>query len=311
MLTKVRVNGFAVAGLLLGLAGCVAELGDEESSTEQYVLPPPMQVMVASTAVDRVNVSWTEVPGATKYYVYQSTDMAGPYTLVASVRSPSTSTPVAHLTPNTNYCFEVRSEDGTGPGAFSTPTCTSTETFPPASTSIVATQQTDTSVAVRWNPVENATKYYLYSSTSLNGTYSYRLTVLAPYTTYLDTNLTANATYCYKVQAQTANGRSPLTAGTCNTTIQPPTNVTVSPNGPGRVNVTWTIAAGAAKTYVFESANGGPYALRCSILSAATQTCARAGLASGTQYCYELQTEGTPSTNRSSLSVPIVCGTAP
>lgn len=311
MLTKVRANGFAVAAVIVGLAGCVAELGDEETSTEQYVLPPPMQVMVTSTAVDRVSVSWTDVPGAIKYYVYQSTAMAGPYTMVSSVRAPSTSTPVAHLTPNTNYCFEVRSEDGTGPGGFSTPTCTSTETFPPASTSIVATQQTDTSVAVRWNPVANATKYYLFSSTSLNGTYSFRYTVVAPYTTFLDTTLTANGTYCYKVQAQTANGTSALTAGTCNTTIQPPTDVAVNANGPGRLNVTWTKATGVAKTYVFESANGGAYVLRCSILAGATQTCARAGLTSGTQYCYELQTEGTPTNNRSSLSVPIVCGTAP
>lgn len=297
---------------IVGASACVMEVAHEDESTvEQFVLPPPTNVTVTATAVDRVTVSWSSVAGATKYYVYIATDMAGPYTHVNSVRAPSTSLQVAHLTPNTNYCFQVRTEDGTGPGAFSTPGCTDTQNFPPAPTSIVATQQTPTSVEVRWNPVTNATKYYLYRAASLNGTYSFFRTIVDPYTSTLDTNLTEGATYCYRVQAQTSAGTSMMTPGTCNTTIQPPTNITVSPNGPGRLNITWTIAQGAAKTYVYESAAGGAFALRCSVLSTAAQVCARASLVSGRQYCYELQTEGTPTTNRSSRSVPIVCATGP
>jgi hypothetical protein len=237
--------------------------------------------------------------------------MAGPYTLINTARAPSTSLPVAHLDANTNYCFEVSSDGGGGPGPLSSPGCTSTESLPPAPTSIVATQQSPTSVEVQWNPVAGATKYYLYNASAVGGPYSYYTTIVSPYTSFVDSGLTAGGTDCYTVQAQTSAGMSPQTSGTCNTSLQPPTNITAAGNGTGRMNIKWTIAANATKTYVFESANGGAYALRCSVLSTAAQTCARAGLTSGTQYCYELQSQGSTTNNQSSLSVPIVCATAP
>ena len=83
--------------------------------------PPPTNVVATPTSSSRITVSWSAAPTATKYFVYQSTGMAGPYNYVASVVSPTTSYPAASLTASTQYCFEVASVNSAGTSAVSSP----------------------------------------------------------------------------------------------------------------------------------------------------------------------------------------------
>src|SRR5687767_12838433 len=109
----------ALAIAWVGLSSCVVP-GDEEpySELEQFVLGPPANVMVTPTAIDRATVSWDPVVGAVKYYVSRSTTgPAGPFSFLNTTRAPGTTLQVAHLSASTEYCYEVRTEDGTGPGA--------------------------------------------------------------------------------------------------------------------------------------------------------------------------------------------------
>lgn len=311
MLNNVSMRVFAVAGLLLtGLASCVADVGDEESETDQEVLAPPTTVSSTATAPDRVTVTWTSVPGAVKYYIYQQTGTTGPIAQINSVLAPGTSLQVAHLTAGTQYCFSVRTVDNTDtPGAFSTSSCGTTQSAPPAPSPIVVEQTTPTKITVRWTAVAMAQKYYVFHSAAVNGSFSYIGTTLAPNTSFVQT--VTSGVHCYKVQTQSANGTSAQTAAICNNSLQPPTGVTVVKTGAGRLRVSWTPAMGANRIYGFESRAGGAYSMVTSTLATAGAFFDRAGLTPGVQYCYELQAQYGTATNpaqRSGLTIP-VCGT--
>ncbi len=64
-------------------------------------------------------------------------------------------------------------------------------------------------VRVRWNAVSNATSYYIYKSSSANGSYSKIGEMLHPYTSYCDTEAPTNGKSAYyKVKAVNSAGES-------------------------------------------------------------------------------------------------------
>lgn len=307
MSTKSNVR-VLVAVVLVGLTGCALDGGDELAEVEQGVLAPPTNVTITSAALDRVNLSWDAVTGAVKYYVYQSADPAGPFTFVNTARAPDTSIQIAHLNPSTNYCFALRTEDGSGPGPLSTPSCMATQNTPQPPATVIATPTSATSVRVDWTAVTNAVKYYVYRSGTLNGSYTYLTTVFTPSLTYSNAGLTENATYCYKVAADIGGYISPLSAGHCNTSLQPPTNVTATRTSSSRISVTWTAATNATKYYVYESRGGGAYGNVTTVVQSANPGVIRASLTTGVEYCYRIQTVNAAN-QTSPISLPPACAT--
>lgn len=74
----------------------------------------------------------------------------------------------------------------------------------PGKTSITKLAKTKNSATVTWKKVSGATGYYVYRSTSKNGTYSKVATIKKGATvSYKNTKLKANKTYYYKVAAYT------------------------------------------------------------------------------------------------------------
>ncbi|HEY5934300.1 MAG TPA: fibronectin type III domain-containing protein [Kofleriaceae bacterium] len=272
------------------------------------MLGPPDNVTVTPTTVDRALVSWDPVAGAIKYYVYQSTN-GGPLTFQGTARAPDTSLIVAHLTTGTDYCFAVATDDGTGAGAMSPSTCATTPTAPPPPDSILASQSSTTSVTVSWSAVTGATKYYVFQAGSANGTYTFINTAVAPSTSLSVGGLTAMTTYCFKVQTDSANGTSALSAPACNNTIAPPTNITATRTTSTRIRVDWTGVTGATKYYVYEIPAGMARRFRSTVLATSPTTYTATGLTTGVQYCYQLRTQGSPSSNVSGYSLPPVCAT--
>jgi hypothetical protein len=84
-------------------------------STEVVVTtnPPPAAPANATAMVvapDRIQVQWTAVPDAVKYFVFMST-AGGPFVFAGTVLSPDTSFLAVNLSAATTYSFEVQSED--------------------------------------------------------------------------------------------------------------------------------------------------------------------------------------------------------
>lgn len=85
-------------------------------STEQIVMTlaapnPPASVTATAISSSRIRIDFSTVPGATKYYIYQSD--GGPFAFRGTVlaQNPPTYTSV-NLLPNTMYSFYVVTDDG-------------------------------------------------------------------------------------------------------------------------------------------------------------------------------------------------------
>lgn len=99
------------AVVVMALAACGAE-GD--GATAQAIAGPG-GVTVTVRAVDQLAVSWTAVPTASKYYVYQGPD-AQHLAYVASVTGapPATSYIATGIASGLSYCFAISSGFGDG-----------------------------------------------------------------------------------------------------------------------------------------------------------------------------------------------------
>lgn len=108
--------------------------GDPYSTSNEVVqstpdvLPAPAPVTATPVNSSRITVSWSAVPGASSYKIFQSTTgAAGPFSQVGAVLSPTTSFQVANLTTGTTYFYEVLAVDvGANLGHLSTPVSATT-----------------------------------------------------------------------------------------------------------------------------------------------------------------------------------------
>ncbi|MDB4963260.1 MAG: cell wall-binding protein [Myxococcales bacterium] len=74
------------------------------------VLAAPTNVMATTISADRINVTWSGVTGAFKYYVFESVNN-GPFTFVGSVVDPQTSLLRANLAAGSTFTYQIQAED--------------------------------------------------------------------------------------------------------------------------------------------------------------------------------------------------------
>jgi len=67
---------------------------------------PPANVQAVAISSSRITVTWNAVPGAVRYYVFESTGGSA-FTSIGNVAAPTTTFTVANLQPATTYSFEV------------------------------------------------------------------------------------------------------------------------------------------------------------------------------------------------------------
>jgi titin len=300
------IRSFVViaAGVLLGLSAC-AGLG--LSNTEQDITPPPT---VTATAVSdtHITVSWTAVPGAFKYFVFQS-EAGGPFVFAGTTLAPGTSQEETRLVPNTLYSYQVVtvSTDGTESVPSSPPvSATTLAEAPGAPTNVVATAVSSTEIDVSWTAAPTATKYFVFESQA-GGPFAFRATVLAPGTTFAATNLISNTTYCYQLVTTFPDGSesAPSAPPACATTAGgpvAPTGVTATAISDTRILVQWQPAVSAARYFIYQSQSGSPFTLHGSVL-ASQQSFLDVNLIPATVYCYRVTTvfaDGTESAQSSS-----------
>jgi fibronectin type 3 domain-containing protein len=281
--------------LLLIACGPIAEStgGDDD---RRYLIRgaingAPDTVTATAVTDTKIAVSWTTVPGAFKYYVFQST-AGGPFNFIGLALEPSTSLLSTGLTPNTTYSYQIVAVD-TG-GAESPPSApvsaTTLAVDPNIPTHITATAVSSIEIDVSWSTVASAASYYVFESQA-GGPFNFRATVLAPGTTFQAFDLAASTMYCYELASGLTDGETTaVSAPVCATTgagAQPPAAPLVTALSDTRILVQWQPASSAVKYIIYQAAaDDATFTPVGAVVG--TTTFLAVNLMATTEYCYRV-----------------------
>ena len=179
-------------------------------------IQPPAGINASTLGTSSIQVSWSNVSGATGYKVYRSNSASGSYNFLGSVSSsPYTD---GGLSASSTWYYKVSSVKDSQESAMSSSYASATTQsgsgsidYPPVMpTGLVVSSVSSGSITLTWNSVSTAASYNVYRSNTLNGTEAKLNTVTD--TSYTD-NVPAGAAYYYKVTGVNSSGESPKTAG--------------------------------------------------------------------------------------------------
>ncbi len=179
----------------------------EFSAVKSMKCRPAAPTITMTRVSGKPKLSWNAVTGATKYYVYRSTDGVNYKYLTYTTKLSYTNTSVKV---GTKYYYKVKavaSVNGTNVGsAYSNAKSLLVSTAAPRVKITTASGKPK----ISWNKVDGATKYYIYRSTDgVNFSYQYSTTK----TSYTNTSAKKGTKYYYKVKAvKVVNGTNVTSA---------------------------------------------------------------------------------------------------
>jgi hypothetical protein len=213
---------FGVVGafVLPALNGCTSSqetVNDPVLGTviDDLALPPPANLRGTATGPNRIDIQWDPVDATNlKNYVVDRGTAPGNETTLTSVAPTKTTWTSTNLTPNTQYCWDVRSitlnNERSGPSnevCLTTPATATT----PAPTGVKATALSDTRITVSWNAVPGATVYHVFEAQitgTTTGPFTQVAVVTAPATSTVVANLSPATAYAFHVTAVGVGGES-------------------------------------------------------------------------------------------------------
>ncbi len=167
---------------------------------------PPAPTNVTATAVSssEIDLGWPATSNTVGYVVYRDDAQVGTTVL--------TTFDDVGLAANSLHCYTVASSNSAGLSAQSSSVCATTLTNslpnPPATpTNVTATALATNQINVTWSASTGATSYIVTRGGNPVAT--------ASTTSYLDSGLTPNATYCYSIAATNSGGASAFSSSAC------------------------------------------------------------------------------------------------
>ena len=194
---------------------------------------PPSNLNGSATSSTSVNLFWTDSSdNESSFDIYKAVGPGGSFTLAQTVSANVTNATIDGLTPATSYAFKVIAVNAAGPSVDSNIheiTTLADDDPPEVPSELTVGNATSSSLTLNWTKTgDNETGFYVYRSSSQDGTYS-KLPTSTTATSYTNTGLSASTTYWYKVSAYNNAGDSAQTAAVSGTTQ--PQSVT-PPNAP-------------------------------------------------------------------------------
>lgn len=275
-----------------GSSGYSAITNATTNGSYSSVPSTPTNLIATAANPSQINLTWNAVSGAVSYYIYRATSYSGTYSNITVVTSPSYVD--TGLATNGTYYYKVQAANSFGSSGYAAiayATTNGSYGVPSTPTNLIASVSGPSQINLTWDAASGATSYYLYRSTSYDGTYS-NITVVTG-TSYADTGLAANGTYYYKVQAVSSLGSSGYSAITYATTTgaygapAAPTNLTAAAAGSAQINLTWDAVSGATSYFLYRAtSSSGTYA---NIVAVTTTGYVDTDLSAGTAYYYKVQ----------------------
>jgi fibronectin type 3 domain-containing protein len=177
---------------------------------------PPVNLMFTNTTSTRQDMSWTAVPNAAKYIMYRGTG-PGNAVFFTSTGADDSLYSYGHLTPNTQYSWQVAVAVGQLFSFRSNEIVGTTLAGPPAPANVAAVAQSSSRIRVTWDAVPGATSYRVYQSID-GGAFAFKGTATTPaFTAAGLASMTMHSYYVVTVDA--GNTVSPNSATASATTL--------------------------------------------------------------------------------------------
>ena len=238
------------------------------SMTEITTLSAPTNVSASDTKINKIQITWDAVSGATHYQVYRADVFLGSKTALSGWQTDTTYDD-NDIDAGTTYYYWVKaaeSSSGENESVFSESDtgfaiALSILLYPPAN--VLASDGMVGKVQITWDAVSSATHYQVYRSMFSSGLGRTGISGWQIDTTYDDTTVDTGITYYYWVKAARsdtgfdASDYSDYDSGTAIFMIpidlDPPTNVSASDNLLNKVKITWSTVSGATHYRVYRS----------------------------------------------------------
>ena len=246
-------------------------------------LPPVAAKAEYWASTGKPYLKWAAVDGANRYYVYRSTSKNGTYSFLSSTANLNYTDSTADA--GTAYYYKVKA--GIVNGAKSASSAAVAVTCRCARPVVKPSYMGASGKPyIYWSAVDGANRYYVYRSTSKNGTYSFLGSTAK--LNYTDSKAVAGTTYYYKVKAGIVNSvksdSSAAVAVTCRC-AKPVVKITLTQKGDPKL--TWSAVTGASQYEVYRatSKNGTYTKMFTTSNLSYTNTSAKAG----TTYYYKVK----------------------
>ncbi|MDI6791402.1 MAG: DUF2341 domain-containing protein [bacterium] len=297
-LDEVRISNIARSG-----GWITTEYNNQNNPGGFYSLgaETPVTAPVAPSNLDaqavsgsRIDLFWTDNSGnEVGFKIERKTGAGGTYTQIATVGADVTSYSNTGLDPNTTYCYRVRAYNAVSDSGYSNEDCATTpNTAPDAPTNLNAQAFSSRQIDLSWaDNSNNETGFKIERKTGAGGTFSQITTVGANVTSYSNTGLDPNTTYCYRVRAYNAVGGSGYSNENCAATPD------VAPNAPAnldalivsdtQIDLIWTDNSNNETGFKIERKTGtGGIFSQIATVGADVTSYSNTGLDTGTTYCY-------------------------
>lgn len=210
----------------------------------------PVPALKITTSAGHPKLSWNAVPGASKYWIYRSTDGKNFKYYDSTTKTSYTNN---STTIGTTYYYKVKAVDSSGTttdySAIKSIKCT------PAAPSL-RISRANGKPKLSWDAVNSATKYWIYRSTDGKNFKYYDSTTK---TSYTNSGAASGTKYYYKVKAvKVVNGNNVASAYSYAKSLvcTPATpNVSIT-SASGKPKLSWNAVNGATKYWIYRSTDG-------------------------------------------------------
>jgi fibronectin type 3 domain-containing protein len=271
--------------------GGTGGLSNEASATPELTVPIAPTGLTATAGNASVTLNWSVVSGATSYNIYRGTTAGGESTTPIATDVPVPSYDDTGLFNNTKYYYKVAAVNSGGTGSLSNEASATPEPpVPVAPTGLTATAGNAT-VTLNWGVVSGATSYSVYRGTAAGGESPTAIATGVTAATYIDTAVTNNTTYYYKVAAVNNSGTGPL-SNEASATPEPPVPSApiglTATAGNATVTLNWGVVSGATSYNIYRGTTAGGESTTPIATGITAATYNDTGLTNGTTYYYKV-----------------------